>query len=191
MSHRHPMVMHDDWTAERARALPDDGMRYEVLDGVLAVTPAPSFGHQRAGFILARVLDDYITLHRIGLVLTAPADVEFSPRRLLQPDVLVVPLVDGRPPRSFEEAGRLLLAAEVLSPTTARRDRFTKRAIYADEAVPEYWIVDTDARAIERWRPGDERPELIDDVVHWQPAPEVPPLELDVRALFDRALGPA
>ena len=82
-----------------------------------------------------------------------------------------------------------LLVAEVLSPTTARHDRLTKRRIYMEEGVGEYWIVDADARTIERWRPGQDRPEMIDGVLRWEPAPNVPPLDLDVGAMFEEALG--
>ncbi len=117
------------------------------------------------------------------------ADVEFSPTRLLEPDVFAIRDVRGRPPMSYREAGQLLLVAEVLSPTTARHDRLTKRRIYMEEGVGEYWIVDADARTIERWRPGQDRPEMIDGVLRWEPAPNVPPLDLDVGAMFEEALG--
>ena len=80
------------WTAERARGLPEDGKRYEVLDGELFVAPSPTWDHQKK-----------------------------------------------------------------------------KRLIYQDEGVDEYWIVDAQARLVERWRPGDARPEIINDTLEWQP----------------------
>ncbi|HEX4931814.1 MAG TPA: Uma2 family endonuclease [Gemmatimonadaceae bacterium] len=181
--------MAQDWTAERARALPDDGNRYEVLDGVLAVTPAPEWRHQDVAFAFARHLDAYLKAHRIGRAVMAPADVEFSSTRLLEPDVFATRFVQGRPPAAFGEVRHLLLALEVLSPSTARRDRITKRHIYMSEAVDEYWIVDTDARTIERWRPGQDRPEIVDGILRWEPAPGVPPLEVDIAATFAEALG--
>ena len=108
------------WTADDLADLPDDGQRYEVIDGELFVTPAPSLRHQRAIFELARILADYVESEGIGDMIIAPADVRFSDARNVQPDVFVMPLVDGRRPRRFEDAGRLLLAVEVLSPSTAR-----------------------------------------------------------------------
>src|SRR5688572_10338345 len=138
------------WTAEMARALPDDGKRYEVLDGELFVSPAPSALHQRAVAHLYEILAPYTRVHGIGETMMSPADIEFSEHRLLQPDVFVAPLIDGRRIRSWREVKVLLLAAQILSPSTARADRFEKRYILQDARVPAYWIVDLDARAFER-----------------------------------------
>lgn len=183
------MPMAQDWTADRARSLPDDGKRYEVLDGVLAVTPAPGWRHQHVAFAMARRLDTYLRANRFGRAIMAPADVEFSPTRLLEPDVFATRDVRGRPAMGYGEVRHLLLAVEVLSPGSARHDRITKRRIYMEEGVGEYWIVDADARTIERWRPGEDRPDIIDGVLRWEPSPDVPPLDLDVESMFAEALG--
>ena len=95
------------WTADDLRDLPDDGNRYEVIDGELFVTPAPSWMHQRAAAELFRMIAAYLEREPHADVLLAPADVSFSRTRIVQPDVFVVPLVDGRRPRQFEELGRL------------------------------------------------------------------------------------
>lgn len=174
------------WTIERVRALPDDGKRYEVIDGELYVSPSPTWEHQAAVRHLLLALHAYLSGSGIGDVIQSPADVEFSDDRMVEPDLFVVPLVEGRTPRDWREAGRLLLAVEVLSPSTARLDRVVKRVLYQRERVPEYWIVDVDSRLIERWRPEDERPEILDTVLTWQPDPAVPPLELDVETYFKR-----
>ena len=176
------------WTAEMARALPDDGKRYEVLDGELFVSPAPGFNHQRVVFRLARILDDYARAHKLGEVFIAPADLEFSPGRLLQPDVFVIPPTPGRRPQSFHDVGRLLLSAEILSPATARAVRIQKRDILCDERVPEYWIVDADARAFERWTPEDARPEVLSTTITWQPDEHVSPLVIELPHFFADAL---
>ena len=84
---------------------------------------------------------------------------------------------------------RLLLAVEVLSPSTARGDRTVKRQFFQRHHVPEYWIVDNSARLVDRWRPGDERAESVTDVLTWQPVPGIEPLTIDLRELFDEALG--
>jgi Uma2 family endonuclease len=185
-----PATQHDlPWTAERALALPDDGNRYEVLDGELFVTPSPSFAHQAViGELFARLLA-YTDRERIGRVLISPADIIFSPRRLVQPDIFVIPALPV-PQRTWTDVKSLLLAVEVLSPSTARADRHRKRLIYQDQGVPEYWIVDADARMIERWRPSDDRPEVMHAELRWAPEGASEPLVLDLTALFRDALGP-
>jgi Uma2 family endonuclease len=69
------------WTSDEVQRLSDDGNRYEIIDGELFVTPAPTFVHQRAIFELARLIADYLVGERVAEVLVAPADVVFSPRR--------------------------------------------------------------------------------------------------------------
>jgi Uma2 family endonuclease len=109
-----------DWTVERVLALPDDGNRYEVVDGELLVSPAPSLPHQVVIAALARLLHPFVTAHGLGCVLHSPADIEFDERTLVQPDLFVAPLVQGHRPRSWKEIRQLLLAIEVLSPSSAR-----------------------------------------------------------------------
>lgn len=185
----YPQRMATEWTAAMVAALPDDGVRYEVLDGELVVMPAPSWDHQRVVLALRDVLAPYVRRAVLGEVIVAPADVEFSSRRLLEPDLFVVPRSpDGRRARSFADAGRLLLAIEVLSPSTAQRDRGVKRRIYLEEAVDEYWIVDADARSIERWRRGDERPVVELNRLAWQPAGVVERLVIELPTLFAEAV---
>lgn len=177
------------WTAEMVRALPDDGKRYEVVDGELFVTPAPRLPHQAILTELILRLTPYVRAHGLGMVLTSPADVEYGPKTLVQPDLFVAPLVEGRKPRSWDELGTLVLVVEVLSPTTARADRSVKRRLYQRQSVAEYWIIDVDARLVERWRPGDERPEIISERIEWSPSDQYPPLTLDLPDLFVQALG--
>jgi Uma2 family endonuclease len=172
------------WTAARVRELPDDGRRYEVVDGELLVTPAPRLPHQEAVFRLAQILDAYVRASAGGHVFSSPADIEFDPHTLVQPDVFVAPSVAGRRPRNWAEITGLLLAVEVLSPSSARADRMTKRRRYQRAGVPEYWVVDLDARLIERWRPRDERPELVTEVLRWELRAGVEPLAIDLPAYF-------
>lgn len=178
-----------EWTAAMVRDLPDDGRRYETVDGELLVTPGPSWLHQDAVGALYRRLASYLGEHRVGHVLMAPADVELDPCTLVQPDLFVVPLVEGRKPAHWTEAGRLLLVVEILSPTSARADRTIKRRRYQGQPVPEYWIVDLDARLVERWRPADERPEIITRSLEWQPAAESAALSVDLDAFFETFLS--
>ena len=124
----------------------------------------------------------------MGHVFLAPADVIFTPTRLVQPDVFVTRLVNGRRPEEFVAASGLLVAAEVLSPSTARADRVAKRTLFRDEGVPEYWIVDLDARTFERTTPGDARPEMLVDSLAWYPEGAAAPLIIDLVAYFARVL---
>jgi Uma2 family endonuclease len=183
-------AQHTDWTVEMVRALPEDGNRYEVIDGELFVTPAPSVPHQRAVLELAYLVGPYVKAHRIGEALVSPADViVYGPRKFVQPDLFVVPLVNDAPKRAWTEVGRLLLSVEVLSPSTRRTDRGRKRILYREKAVPEYWIVDTDSRTVERHRPDDSPVEILSESLQWQPDFDAPALVIDLPAYFDRVHG--
>jgi Uma2 family endonuclease len=177
-----------DWTVADLADLPDDGNRYEVLDGELYVTPAPSFDHQTIALSLATLIREYLGREPAGYVFIAPADVTFSPRRNVQPDVFVVPPRDGRRPKRFEDVGHLMFAAEVLSPGTARADRVAKRTVYREQGVDVYWVVDPDARTVERSVPHDPRVEVIADRIEWHPVGAATPFVLDVEEFFHRAL---
>jgi Uma2 family endonuclease len=179
------------WTADMVRALPDDGNRYEVIDGELLVTPAPAELHQRAAFRLALLLSPYVDVQRIGEVLLAPADIKLDTYGMVQPDVFVQGFVDGGPSKAWNTGAPLILVVEVLSPSTAKADRTTKRARFQRAGIPEYWIVDTDARVIERWRPEDVRPEVLADKISWQPLPSIEPLVIELPLLFARIHGEA
>ena len=179
-----------EWTVDMVRALPDDGNRYEVIDGELFVTPAPSVVHQRAVLELALLIAPYVRAHRIGEALISPADViVYGPRKFVQPDIFVVPLVSGAPMRAWTDVGRLLLAVEVLSPSTEHTDRGRKSTLYKEKAVPEYWIVDTTERTVERRRPDDSQAEILTESLQWHPELDAPPLVVDLPGYFDRVHG--
>jgi Uma2 family endonuclease len=177
-----------EWTAEMVRALPEDGKKYEVLDGELFVSPAPRPDHQAVVVRLAVILDAYVREHELGWVFTSPADVEFSPRRQVQPDVFVVADTGKGRPRSWREARPLTLVAEVKSESTARADRISKRSIYQSERIPVYWIVDPDARLVECWTPEDKRPAVIAAILTWRPEEDIPPLEINLPEFFAASL---
>jgi len=177
------------WTAEQVRALPDDGNRYEVVDGVLLMTPAPTKPHQRAVFLFLSLLDQHVRALGIGEAMASPADVELDRYGMVQPDVFVEGLVDGRLAGTWNAGAPLLLIVEILSPSTARSDRSTKRRRYQRAGIPEYWIVDLEARAVERWRPGDERPEVLRETIEWHPAPGTDALTIALAPLFARIHG--
>ena len=176
------------WTVDDLQDLPDDGNRYEVIDGELFVTPASSLTHQRAVLELSRILGDYLKRERAGDLVIGPADVVFSGERGVQPDLFVIPFVNGRRARRFDEVRRLLLAVEVLSPSTARADRVVKRTLFRDQGVPEFWIIDLDSRTIERSTPDEPRPEILVDELVWLLEGASAPLVVDVGAYFTAVL---
>jgi Uma2 family endonuclease len=152
-----------------ARRLPDDGNRYEVVYGELLVTPAPRLWHQRLVLRLASALEEYLARHPgAGVAVTSPADISWGEDVLVQPDVFVVPVEQARA-LEWSAIRHLLLVAEVLSPSTPRHDRFTKRRRYQDARVPLYWIVDGDARQVEVWTPEDVFPRIERVRLSWQP----------------------
>jgi Uma2 family endonuclease len=184
-----PAVPHEITTIEELLALPEDGLRHELLDGVHVVSPAPMPPHQLV------LMELHARLLRIKesapdlLLFSCAADLHLGPRTVVEPDLFVLQQPADRPLRHWRDAVVPLLAVEILSPSTAGRDRVTKRDIYQQAGVSEYWIVDIDARVVERWRPADERPEIISDELYWQPLPEMDPICIDLPLLFTKALG--
>ncbi len=172
-----------DWTVERLHRLPDDGNRYEIIDGELFVTPSPRLVHQHVVSELFLIVGPYAK--RVGLdPLTSPADITFSDRTLVQPDIFVLPLVNGRRIATYAEISSLILTIEVLSKSSRKLDRGKKRHLFQRERVPEYWIVDGEARVIERWRPDADAAEVLTAELTWQPVAFLPPLQIDLVAFF-------
>ncbi len=177
------------WSADDVRALPDTpGQRFECVDGALLVTPSPTRSHQWMIADLLRMLEAYARAEGVGTALMAPSDVELDAHTLVQPDLYVLPLVDGRRPYDDAEVGVPLLFIEVLSPSTSRFDRVVKRQRYQRQGI-EYWIVDLDARLVERWLPTATSPEIISGTITWQPVGAGTMLSLDVAPLFNEAMG--
>ena len=144
-------------TWQDVQQLPDDGNRYEAIDGELCVTPAPSLRHQRILMRLTLALHNLLVEPGHGELFFAPTGVEFpATEEGVQPDLLFV---------SNQRRGILAdqwirgapdLVVEILSPTTAHRDRGVKRKLYDRQGVSVYWIVDPDARVVEVWTFGTE-----------------------------------
>lgn len=171
------------YTADMVRALPDDGQRYELVHGELLMTPAPRVWHQEIVQRLGRSLADYTRQVGVGHVFRAPADISWSDDTLVQPDVFVVPLPDART-LDWAQMKTLLLAVEVLSPSTARADRFTKRRLYQEVGVPTYWIVDPERRCVEVWTPEAAFPTVEWASVTWQLAGAAEPFRILLGDLF-------
>ena len=171
------------YTADMVRELPDDGNRYELVFGELLVTPAPRMWHQAIVGRMFKALSGYLRRYAIGQTLMSPADISWTPDTLVQPDVFVIDLTEART-LDWSQVKNLLLAIEVLNPSTARYDRFTKRRLYQEVGVPMYWIVDPDAKQVEVWTPGDSQPMTQSERVAWSPPGAKEPLTIELPELF-------
>lgn len=171
------------YSAEMVRKIPDDGKRYETVYGELLVTPAPQVWHQRIVLRLARVLADYVDYYGLGEVFASPADISWSLDTLVQPDVFVVERDEARN-CEWSTMQTLHLVVEVLSPGTARQDRFAKRRLYQEVGVSLYWIVDPDKKVIEVWTPEAQFPLVKRERVRWKPHAGTEALKLELGDLF-------
>ena len=186
-----PAAAGTDWTIEMLDAQPDDGQRYEIIDGELFVTPAPADAHQYVLVELCARLHAYLRGKAVGKVVVSPSDVRRGDRtrNRVQPDVFVVRLTEGiRPPYPFGLSD-LLLVVEVVSPGNRRHDYQAKRTLYLKGGVPEYWVVDPDARNISRWRGSDDPGDVLSRTISWHPTAMTTPLVIDIGAMFEEALG--
>jgi Uma2 family endonuclease len=131
--------------------LPNDGNRYEILDGELSVTPAPGTRHQTVLGNLHRLLANYVVANQLGKVFIAPTDLLLAPTTVVQPDLIFI----GNDRRHIitERAieGPPTLVIEILSPTTHRTDRLIKAQLYAKHNVSNYWLIDPDQRTLEAY----------------------------------------
>jgi len=181
------------WTPAEVRDLMDESRawpRYELIAGELVVTPAPGSEHQLAVSELMIELGGYLRRYPIGVAVTSPADLVLQPNTITQPDVFVIPastrIAGDR--LQWSDVKSLLLAIEVLSPSNERQDRVIKRDLYMDADVAEYWIIDIDGRAVERWTPRQERPLIFREQMTWNPA-DGEPLIIDLPDFFRTVTG--
>ncbi len=133
--------------------MPEDGNRYEAIGGELCVSPPPRPPHQWVSANLFQALTDLLVRPGFGRLFYAPIGVEFpDTEEGVQPDLLFVSAERLSIVTEDWIRGAPDLVIEILSPSTARRDRTVKRHLYQRQGVPEYWIVDLDAKQIEVWR---------------------------------------
>jgi len=175
------------WTPADLEQFPErDGCKYECIDGELLVTPAPRFDHGLA-------------IHRLALAISAALgsamrvfygvlDFRPEPMAVVEPDLVVFRDPMSRRTRLDDMAG-VSVFVEVLSPSTAKRDRGIKRRFYQRAGVAEYWIVDLDSRVVERWRPADVGPEVLQEALRWVDAATGEPCTVDLLAFFAEVCG--
>lgn len=139
------------WTYDDYAALPDDGNRYEVIEGELVMAPAPRISHQECLTNLILITGTYVKSHNLGRVLAAPCDVILDSRNVLQPDLIFISNARAEVVTEKNLQGAPDLAVEILSPSSLRRDRIQKRRIYARHGIPHLWLIDAQARTLEEF----------------------------------------
>ena len=171
-------------TYDDLRRMPDDGYRYEIINGELLVSPSPTTHHQRLVYALSRMIGDVVDQDRLGRILPGPVDVRLGMHTIVVPDLLFIraerlaidkkTLVDGPPD----------LVVEIASPSTRGRDNVQKAAVYAEAGVPEYWQPDPEQQTF--------RMQVLSDGIYHDVAPVdgrfhstvIPGLVIDPTALF-------
>jgi len=131
--------------------MPDDGRRYEILDGELAVTPSPGRRHQTIVGEIFSLLNGHVKAYSLGQVFVSPFDVILDDTSIVQPDIVYVATsrLGIVAERGVEGAPSLVI--EVISPSTRQRDRNAKLQLYARHGVPHVWIIDPDARSADAY----------------------------------------
>ena len=167
-------------------SFPDDGLRREIIDGALIVTPAPRLHHQEIVGRLFLAIAGFVAQHGGGKVYVAPADVVLSDRNVVEPDILFVATDQAEILTESNVQGPPALIIEVLS--ESRIDRVRKRDLYARFGVGEYWVVDPDADRVEVYRPtadGYAKPEIFEPGESLTYS-RLPGLQIDLGKLFAR-----
>src|SRR5688572_10190878 len=160
---------------------PEDGTRYELLEGMLLVTPAPNFAHQVVATRLAVALS--AAVRGCGAEVVSIGAIQRGKYTQLQPDVLVCP-PGVRPTLSWRDIRGWWLAAEVLSPSSRLYDREVKRGAYLTLGVEEYWIVDPDDCSVEIWTRDRAEGVRVTQMLVWRPIALDREIVIDLRRLF-------
>ncbi|HYU74073.1 MAG TPA: Uma2 family endonuclease [Ktedonobacteraceae bacterium] len=137
------------WTYDDYAALPDDGQRYEIVNGVLVMAPAPTPEHQDIVGEIYACLRTHVKLAGLGRVFMGPIDVVLGPKNVFQPDVLIVLNAHLDRIQAKNIVGAPDLVVEVVSPGSGVMDRIAKYSVYARAGIPEYWIVKPEKQTVE------------------------------------------
>jgi Uma2 family endonuclease len=139
------------WTYEDYLRLPDDGKRYEIVRGDLIVSPSPRWRHQRIAFLLGHHIERYAGPRGLGQCVAASTDVVLANDSVVQPDVQFISTERLRIVEKGPVVGPPDFAAEILSESSKKYDTVTKRQLYAEHGVREYWIVDPELERVEQF----------------------------------------
>jgi Uma2 family endonuclease len=177
------------WTYSEFARLPSEGStRYEIIDGELVVTPSPTGRHQRIVTDMVTLLNVFVRSHDLGQLFTGPLDVLFAEGDYLEPDILFVRGDRAQLVTDRGVEGPPDLVVEVVSPSTAARDRGIKLERYRLYGVPEYWVVDPEERTVEVWDLANEANEPARhgsaETLRWTPDQGGATLEIELAELF-------
>ena len=137
------------WTYEDYLALPDDGNRYEIVEGELLVTPPPTTGHQSISSRLFLAMGVFIAHQKLGMLYHPPFEIHLSDQtRPVQPDLIFIRAENDPLPTTVYFRGIPDLVVEILSPGSHRNDMTVKYAAYEKAGIPEYWIVDPKSESV-------------------------------------------
>jgi Uma2 family endonuclease len=170
------LMTYDDYVA-----LPDDGNRYEVIDGELLLVPAPNEFHQRVSMNLTLILGPFVRTMKLGDLYYAPFDVVLSDTNIVQPDILFISAARSAVITERNVQGSPDLVVEILSASQPGRDEVTKRRLYTEFDVAEYWIVDPGRRTVRVFKAGELVAELAEGMLT---TPLLPGLEIPLAAIF-------
>lgn len=170
------------YTVDDVRAFPPDGCRYELVNGMLLVTPAPSNAHQVVVGRLLAALVGYLGTDGPG-VLVSPGEIEVRPSVHLEPDILVYP-ARFAPSTSWTEISDWWLAVEVSGHSSRRYDRDYKRDAYLALGVREVWLADLDEKCVLVSREAAPRDARRAERLEWHPAEMPQPLIIDLGTVF-------
>ena len=181
-----PASAHRYWTpADVLAEFPEStSTRYECIAGELLVTPSPRPAHTAAlGLLHERLVIPLLAAGQSLRLFTTTTDLHPTADALVQPDLFVL-RERGSAAMRLDAPDCVVLIAEVLSPGTAGRDRGLKRRLYQRIKVPEYWIVDVDARCVERWTPAATAAEVLRDELAWTDPVSGATVNIDLPAFF-------
>jgi Uma2 family endonuclease len=139
-------------TYDEYRLLPEDGKRYELMDGDLFVSPAPSTRHQTVSRRLQFALMQSLEVPGLAQIFNAPCDVIFEPTSVVQPDLVIVGAARAHIITARAIEGVPDVVVEILSPGGSDRDEHLKRRLYERYGVPEYWVVEPEHDFVTVWR---------------------------------------
>jgi Uma2 family endonuclease len=176
------LLTYDDYVT-----FPDsDGIRKEIIEGELFMSPAPATKHQLILLRLAKILDDYVYQKNLGTLLIAPCDVIFSNINVIQPDIFYISNENYEILTALNIKGAPDLIIEILSPSSVDNDRIYKKLVYEKFGVKEYWIVDPQEEIIEVWSLKDTRFQIFHKAKKTQKFKSklLEDLELDLSLIF-------
>lgn len=175
------------FTAADYRAMPDDGKRYQLIEGELIMAPAPNTFHQFVQKNLLFILETYLRRHPLGSVLGAPCDVYLDDQNVYQPDILYVTREHAARIRDDGIHGAPDLVVEILSPSSAAIDR-RKRGHFAKAGTVEFWQIDPALRQIQRFvfAENSAKPVALIDEPEAFVSPLFPSLKIATADIFRR-----